>query len=336
MTRSFPLWGLLALLLFALSTVPTVLGSPPTAGPVQVEATLTETAGRVGDQIGLRLSVTHHYQTRIDFPTLRDKLGTLEVLGAKLLPPTRYLDGSQVSVMEYTITGFLPGRHDIPPLSISYVDPQGERGTIVISPSLTLEVTSVLANLADETIRDIKPPVTIPPNPASYAYTAGLLTLGVGVLGLSVMLYRRWPRGLHPRFLPARALTPEEEARQELNRIATLDLPERMDFAPYYSLISTCIRRYVDARLGLDALGSTTSELRKTMERREVDRWLARVVNGLLEECDAAKWAHYEPASARAARALTIAFEILELIGGAERRAGLDGALPDTTAPQKA
>lgn len=321
MRRAVSVVGPLSLLvLLSLFSPRAALGSPPSAEAPVVEAALTQTNIRVGDQAGLQISVTHHFQTVVEFPTLYDKLGVPEVLAMKPLPSTRYLNGIQVSVMEYTITGFIPGHYLLPPIAVGYVDPQGQRGTVETTQDLVLEVASVLANLPDETLRDIKPPLSIPKVAVSYLYTASLLALTVGVLGVAALLYRRWPRHRGLVTLMALRLGPEEGARQELNRIPILALLEHGEFPTYYSLISSSIRRYLDTRLELDALGSTTQELHRTMQARGLDRWQARVVTGLLEECDAAKWAQYRPAMARAQRALTLAFEIIDLVEEATKR----------------
>ena len=47
---------------------------------------------------------------------------------------------------------------------------------------------------------------------------------------------------------------------------------------------------------------------------RGTDRWHARIILGLLDECDSVKWAHYAPDANRAQRALTMAYEIVELV----------------------
>lgn len=322
------LLGLFALMLLLIfPKTPVAQGSPPAEGPVTAQATLAQTSLWVGDQIGLRLTVTHPRDIKIEFPILYNKLGQLEVLGARQLEALRHPDGTQVSAMEYTITGFVPGRYQIPPVSVTSINPQGEQQTIAIPDELSLEIVSLLATLPDAQFRDIKPPVAIPRAPIAYDRTAALAALWVGVLGLSVLAVRRWPPVPRQALVPAPALTPELAARQELDRIVRLDLLVRREYTTYYGLISTCIRRYLDARFNLQALGSTTEELRWTMESLRMDRWQARVIRGLLEECDAAKWAHYEPVHARAERALTIAFEIVDLTPSPEDAAPLEGHL---------
>jgi hypothetical protein len=49
------------------------------------------------------------------------------------------------------------------------------------------------------------------------------------------------------------------------------------------------------------------------MSRRGHDRWQARLVGGLLSQCDAVVYAHYRPAGGRADADLTAAYEIVEM-----------------------
>lgn len=291
----------------------TVLGAPPLDGPITAEAILTHKAINVGDQIGLRVRVTHPASTPVTFPQLYDQLGDLEVVSAKQLPITRFPDGTQVSTMEYIITGFLPGEYQVPPITVSYGAAQGQQETVTTSEPLGVQVVSLLEANPNVQFQDIKPPLSIPSAPLSYAPLIAQLALVMGVAGLVLMLIRRWPRRHEVRRAPAAALAADAIAREELARIAGLGLLEQEAYTTYYSLISTCIRRYLDERYELEALGATTQELQRIMEVRELDRWHIRIIAGLLEECDAAKWAHYEPLHARGDRAMTIALEIVAL-----------------------
>ena len=67
-------------------------------------------------------------------------------------------------------------------------------------------------------------------------------------------------------------------------------------------------------RYGLRATALTSSELRRRLEA-EGDRWQARLVGGLLEECDSVIYAGYRPAAERRQADLTMAREIVEVAG---------------------
>ena len=66
-------------------------------------------------------------------------------------------------------------------------------------------------------------------------------------------------------------------------------------------------------RYGFHAFALTTTELRNEMNRRGIDRWQSRLIDGLLTQCDAAVYARYVPALERAGHDLTAAFEIVEM-----------------------
>lgn len=80
--------------------------------------------------------------------------------------------------------------------------------------------------------------------------------------------------------------------------------------AAYRSLAAT-IRAAIGDRYGFPAFALTTAELQRRMEGQGVERWQARLVSGLLEECDAVVYAGYRPAAERREHDLTMAREIL-------------------------
>ena len=57
----------------------------------------------------------------------------------------------------------------------------------------------------------------------------------------------------------------------------------------------------------------TRSELERGAERAGIDRWPARVIGNLLEQCDAVEFAAFRPAAERRSADLTAAYEIIEL-----------------------
>lgn len=281
------------------------------ANEVTLEVTLSETAIRVGDQVTLRVAVTHDPQVRIEFPDLYDKMGQLELVRRQPLAPTRPAENLQLSVTEYTITGFLPGQYRLPDITVQYILPDGTRGTAIRDGELRLEVSRTVTDPEHQALLDIKPPASIPRPAASLIQpgaTGALAVASVLLLALAALRLRR------PGVLDAIGpLDPVTQVRQDLSETAALPLITRQDYVLYYTRISASIRTYLDAQLGFDAMASTTREIRRTMERKETDRWQARIVTGLLEECDSVKWASYLPDPARAARAISMAMEIVYL-----------------------
>lgn len=79
-----------------------------------------------------------------------------------------------------------------------------------------------------------------------------------------------------------------------------------------YRKLASSIRVVISDRYGFAAYALTTGELQGRMEARGIDRWQARLVGGLLQECDAVVYAGYRPAGERRQADLTMAREIVE------------------------
>lgn len=289
-------------------------GSAAADGPVTVEATLSQTALRVGDAIELRLTVVYPREVKVEIPDLTDKLGGLEVLQLQQRATGRQLDGTQTLTLEYRVSGYIPGRYQLPPISVAYATADGQQGVAVSPGGAALEVQSVLTS-PNEPFRDIKPPLAIEREPAPWTQTAASAVLGLGVPLLLVLAGRRLLRR-RPLLRAGGALSAEEEAGAALARLAALTLSKPADFLEYYGGVSNCVRRFLDRRYELSATTSTSREVRRAMEARGIHPWQARIISDLLDECDAARWAHYQPDVPRARRAVTIALEIVDLAGG--------------------
>ncbi len=79
-----------------------------------------------------------------------------------------------------------------------------------------------------------------------------------------------------------------------------------------YRTLSAAVRRHLADTYGFPAVALTARELVRRMEAEGVDRWQARLVGGLLENCDAVVYAGYRPANERRQADLTMALEIVE------------------------
>ncbi|MEK7214464.1 MAG: hypothetical protein AAB289_02560, partial [Chloroflexota bacterium] len=306
---------LLTVMLVMLATVWT---SPPSRasaeGPVTAGAVLDQTTFRLGDPIELRLVILHQPGVTIDPLDLTGKLGGLEVLQLKERTAGRQLDGTQTLTLAYSVSGYIPGSYQLPPISVTYSMPDGQPGVVATPGGIPVEVESVLGN-GTEPFRDIKPPLPIEREPVAWLRTAAAAAPVLAVPLLLVVAIRRLMRR---RTAPAVAFTlnAEEEAAAQLEQLGAMALTTPEQFQEYYAGVSKCVRRYLDRRYELSAATSTSREVRVAMEGRGLHPWQARIISDLLDECDAARWAHYQPDVPRARRAVTIAFEIVDLAGG--------------------
>lgn len=313
--RLLPLLLFVASLLALVSVAPPAGAAPLRDDPIKVEVALDPVDVMLGDQAKLRVAVTHHSSVRLTFPDQAAMAATgLDVVRVQPGQGSRSLDGTQTTVTEYVVTGFAPQVYTLPAVKVVYETADGQRSEVTVQPSQTLTVNSVLAALPNAALRDIRPPVAIPQPPGSVARSvAQAVLLGATAL-LVVVIIRRLLRRRAVILLPQRPLTPVEAVQAELAAIAKLLDRHPTDYQQFYMRLSTAVRRYLEGATDLPALPRTTRELRRDMELRGTDRWHARIILGLLDECDAVKWAHYAPDANRAQRALTMAYEIVELV----------------------
>jgi hypothetical protein len=289
-----------------------------------LEVTLDRNQVTVGDRIGVTLVLRLPVAAQPDFSGLDQQFGALDVLVIGL-PEERPLSGGLKEVrVRYEVAAFLPGPAQVPPLTVPFTMPDGTGGSATSAP-IPVTVQSVLPPGADAAdVRDLKPQIELPFNAGVSA--RALIAVGVFVATVSLAAalagWWMWRRRMRARVAPevvAVASPAEVVARAELDRIGGLGLLDADDFKTFHSLLAACVRRYLSDRYGFPAFAMTTSELRARMEQQGVGRWQARLVAGLLSECDAVNYARYAPARARAESNLSMAYEIVEMtLEGAE------------------
>ena len=275
-----------------------------------------------------RLTVGDHFQYII---TLEAEAGTEITLAPGALPAELSLitapemasqpagEGRSAITIKLEVAAFAPGQIEVTPLRLSYTEPSGAAGDI-LTPASAIEVTSVLPSSGDAEPRDLKPQAALG---NSSLLTPALISLA-GILAVLV-IFALLVRFLNQRRLRKQSLAvffsaggeaeehdPEDRARAVLDK-ASLEFTDTQDFVSYYGAIALAIRNYLTERYGFPAFALTTGELDREMQRRGIDRWQTRLVNGLLSQCDASVYAHYAPALERADADLTSAYEIVEM-----------------------
>jgi hypothetical protein len=213
--------------------------------------------------------------------------------------------------LDLEVAAFAPGPLVIPPFAIAYREEDGEEGSVE-TQAVPVNVVSVIAAGTEPALRDLKPQAEIgrANNMGIYLAALAAVVLALLVIGFLIWrLQRKKPQVLEEEFLD---MGPEDRARARLDA-AGAAFGRDGDYVVYYAAIAVTIRNYLTERYGFPAFALTTTELQEEMGRRGIDRWQARLVNGLLTQCDAAVYARYIPAAERAEHDLNAAFEIVEM-----------------------
>lgn len=235
-------------------------GQPPApaesdaaAEPVTVVAAVDRSTATVGDPVRYVVEVRHPQgvEPRVAVPVSEGLLGGLPVVDSGVERPRRPR-GAVVERHWWLLRPGGTGSFVLPPAVVTLDAPDGQQR--FESSEVFVEVASVLPEDAED-IRDVKPP-----RPRSrwgpWAWAGGALLAAVAAL-----LFWRWWRKRRERTAATPVLAPHELALRDLDRLRRTDFSSLAELRRYYFEISEVLRRYVEARFGLNATDLTTEEI---------------------------------------------------------------------------
>jgi hypothetical protein len=252
----------------------------------------------VGDQITLRLEINHPPDSRVVLPQVEEQWDAFKVVEQSSPEIVENEDGTLTTGKTIVVTVFQPGQFQTPTLVVTHRKPD-ESVEELAAPVVQINITSVLTEDLD--LRDLKAQAALP-LPAIWPYVVGGLLLTMLVLGsmagAALWYYHRWRQ----KMAPGLGLTPVVDPRPpqviahaELDRIEALNLPAQNMFKEHYTLVSNCLRTYIEGVYQIPALEQTTTEVRHGFWRLAVP---VREMSGfmtILSESDLVKFARFKP-----------------------------------------
>lgn len=267
---------------------------------------ISPSAGLIGQPLSMELRVLAPPDATVELTPGTDSWGDVELVGIDVV--TKSAVGNEVEwFFAARVAPFSPGAVSFAP-SVAIV--RGRESAQRVLPAVSLEVRPTLAVDAELVLSALPAPASIggaesrllkPAIGAAVAGGAALVALILWFAGRAVV--RKFRREL-----------PVEEAAPvpvTLDGAAAL-----IDSDPVgaYRLMANVVKGELARRYGMRATALTSTELRRRLEAGS-DRWEARLVGGLLEECDSVIYAGYRPAAERRQADLTMAREIVEVSG---------------------
>ncbi|MGB8656351.1 MAG: BatD family protein [Candidatus Zixiibacteriota bacterium] len=278
---------------------------------ISVESNVDRATITIGDRILYTLKITTDPRVKLEPPALGSNLGTFEVKDYKIYDPEKTKEGKTVNKSQYVITTFTTGEYVVPPITVNYTDPQGEKKQIKSEPLFVL-VKSVGASESDkEDIRGLKPPIDVSGGWWGYLLILPILAL-LGAGGF--LYYRQRAKGLALPRIPEELLKPVwEVALFELESLKNSDLLQKKQFKRYFTVLSDIVRKYVERRYGISALDRTTEEIKGEMKRAKLDQKVAGLLYDLLSFGDLVKFAKYIPSTEEIEKNLEDAYSVVNL-----------------------
>lgn len=210
---------------------------------------------------------------------------------------------STLHTLELAVAGFVPGERSFQP-AVFVVTGAETSGRLL--PRAELSIIPTLAPGDPLEISPVPPPSGIDGAQSPLVWPAAV-TGGLAAASLATLAV--WWAG---RRLLARAPAPAAVPATPAPSLDTAEALLDADPAGAYRTLAATVRETLGLRYGFPARALTTREMDRRMLAAGVDRWQARLVTGLLEECDAVVYAGYRPAAERRAADLTMAREIVE------------------------
>jgi len=259
----------------------------------------------VGDQVELKLTVTHPADHHVIFPELEEEWGAF-ILKDQSAPLTAdNVDGTKSTTQILDARLFQPGTFDTPPLSLTVADGAGQLIEVLV-PTASVTIASVLIE-GDTELRDIKPQAELPfTNLLPWLVAGGLIVVSV----ILIVIWRR--RRQQKALVEVDNRMPHEVALDELAAIRALSLPDQGRFKKHYTLVSETVRTYVGKTYRFPVLERTTAEIHTSLRKTAVPPTVAREFLSLLEESDLVKFSKFKPSASDAYQTLALAFTIVE------------------------
>ena len=311
-------------ILLAVGVLVLAFGSIAAAdGPVNVAATVDKRGITIGDPITLSVVVEVDAGYQITDSGVGRSMDEFEVLEATPAQVTRITNGRTRYTFRYRITAFRVGNLVFPQVNIAYRSAAGEQG-VIPTAEIPVVVTSVIQpGEATDDIKPAKPQLRLPTAAPQIPQLAIQVALAVVVLAMLALIIRQTRRAARRRAGDADMdevlLTPAQRAMAELNRVASLGLPEKGRYAEHYALLSKALRAYVGDRFGLSANERTPRELRDDMLRAGIDRTEIATIYEILREGESARFHQSISYPARAQHAVRSALDAMRRAAVAEQ-----------------
>lgn len=276
---------------------------------VMVTASVDSQSIVIGDWIRYSVEVNFPSSVTVAMPSFKDTLGGFDIVRQDSLVKTE--SGGAVQLQKkFIITKFDPGRHSIPPFTVTYAGKAGERLTAQ-SNAIPIEVRGIEVDTT-QAIHDIKPPLSLPISAEEIALYVGIV-LALAAAGYGIYYYmkkRKRAEAIPKEEVPD--IPPHVLALLQLDDLEAKALWQKGEVKLFYSEATEILRRYFERRYGILALEMTTGEVMDQLKKFAIDKNIFTETERLLSDADLVKFAKYQPIASENELILPTARKIVE------------------------
>ncbi len=273
----------------------------------------------IAGELELVLETTVPENMDVEFPSYSAGLGDFTLKDTRILPIRMIGAGDKILVVHqvsYLLEPYLSGTYTIPAMTVAYHDKKNlSEITQIITAEIEIDVKSLLATAAETIdIKDIKPPLSLPPDRVLQLLTVGLALLLAAFAAAGLFYWKKMSAQKQPAEVHLR---PEEIALQDLEGLLAEDLLAKGEIKLFHLRISDILRHYIENRFGMKAPERTTEEfLTELSQTKHPGNALAGSTKALLTDfltqCDLVKFARHEPTLAESKKTIVICRDFIE------------------------
>lgn len=280
------------------------------AQDVSVTASVDSQSVALGDWIRYTIQVKHPTSVSVAFPALKDSIGSFDIVQQDTIVRTE--ENGEVDLRkEFILSKYEPGTFSIQPFIVQIKSSGGVIDSAQSNP-IPVEIRSVEVDTS-MTIKDLKPPMTVPMSLEEIAVYFGiLLVLGGLGYGLYYYIQRRKTKSGEIVEQVKPNIPPHVLALIQLEELEAKRLWQAGEIKLYYSEATEIVRRYFEARYNIMALEMTTGEVMDQLKKFALEKRTVTQIEEMLSSADLVKFAKYQPVAVENEQVLVNARSIIE------------------------
>lgn len=258
--------------------------------PLSLKAEIDRQQALVGDHLSLTVTLIADSNAAIDSMPIGETIGDFDVLNMQY-ELSAHESGALKHVISLTVAAYKTGQLWIPQLSVTVIEPDST-ATELSTDSLGVMIESLTAGDSIADIKGLKPP-------AYFGSRFPWLYVAIAVAVVALIAYWIWRKRKQVKeeveVKPVDTRPVWVIAEEALKRLRESDLLPDGKFKLFYLELTNILRVYIESRFGVDALESTTSELRVALSGIGLGQDEHDLLFDLFDSADLVKFAKMIP-----------------------------------------